>query len=176
MKLRLDTTRYIRILGLPVIALLAVAACDRAVGIAPSTSRPAANADQQGGAVSFSQFADIPIPTGSKMNLDRTLVLGPQDTWIGRLALDTSHKTTDMFSFFKQKAPEFGWQEVTSVRSAVSVLTYTRENRVMTIQIQGKTITGSEVDITVSPRGGLAPVSATPPVTAPPVRPPVTVR
>lgn len=178
MNVNSDNFRRPKILGLSLAALLALAlaACDRGVGIAPTTSSPASNADQQGGAVNFSQFADIPIPTGSKMNLDRTLVLGNQDEWIGRLALSTSHNTTDMFNFFKQKTPEFGWQEVTSVRSAISVLTYTRESRVMTIQLQGKTISGSEVDITVSPRGGAAPATATSTVTPPPSRPPVTAR
>ncbi len=47
------------------------------------------------------------------------------------------------------------------MRAAVSVLTYSRQDRVATIQIQGRTLRGSEVTIMVSPRGTeAAPVAA----------------
>ena len=49
--------------------------------------------------------------------------------------------------------PKFGWQEITTVRSEVSVLTYSRNSRVATIQIRNRTLGGAVVDITVSPRG-----------------------
>ncbi len=102
---------------------------------------------------SFSEFSDIPIPTGATMNIERTLVLGAQDSWIGRLVLNAPNSAAVMFDFFKQRSTEFGWAEVTTVRSEISFLTYTRGDRVMTVQIQPKTLSGSEVNITVAPRG-----------------------
>ena len=101
---------------------------------------------------SFSQFQDVPIPIGAEMDLDRTVILGARESWIGRLTLETSHNSVKLFNFFKKSTPEFGWQEITSIRSATSVLTYSQTTRVLTIQIIAKTLQGSEVVMTVSPR------------------------
>lgn len=101
---------------------------------------------------SFSQFPDIPIPNGAEMDVGRTLVLGSGDHWLGRLVLKTYDSSNAMFNFYKRKMPEQGWQEITSVRSAISVLTFSRGERVATIQINSRTIAGSESLITVSPR------------------------
>ena len=101
---------------------------------------------------SFTQFQDIPIPIGAEINLDRTLTFGAYESWIGRLTLETNHNSVKLFNFFKKSTPEFGWQEVTSIRSATSFLTYTQTTRVLTIQITSKTLRGSEVVMTVSPR------------------------
>ena len=40
------------------------------------------------------------------------------------------------------------------MRSARSLLAYRRGARILTIQIQNNSLTGSDVDITVSPEGG----------------------
>ena len=101
---------------------------------------------------SFGQFQDVPVPIGAEMDLDRTVILGTHERWIGRLTLETSHNSVKLFNFFKKSTPEFGWQEITSIRSATSVLTYSQTTRVLTIQIIEKTLQGSEVVMTVSPR------------------------
>ena len=88
----------------------------------------------------------------AEMNLDRTVILGAPESWIGRLTLETNHNPVDVFNFFKQRTAEFGGQEVTSIRSATSFLTYTQATRVLTIQITGKTLRGSEVVMTISPK------------------------
>ena len=48
----------------------------------------------------------------------------------------------------------FGWQEVTSVRAIISVLTYERGPRVATIQILSNKIKGTVVTVTMSPKDG----------------------
>ncbi len=117
--------------------------------------------------MSFARFPDLPLPSEAEINLDRTLVFGGDDTWIGRLVINASEDPNDMFDFFKQKLGGYGWEEITSVRAAVSVLTYTRQERVATIQIQGRTLRGSEVTITVSPRGAQVTPAAGPATGAP---------
>ena len=101
----------------------------------------------------FSQFQDIPLPDGSEMDLDRTVVLGAPEKWVGRLVLAVSLHPSKAFDFFKQQTPSFGWEEVSSVRSATSFLTYTSSDRALTIQISGKTLRGSELILTMSPKG-----------------------
>ena len=127
-------------------------ACGGGVGIVPTVDDRGSGSNTSE-TPSFSQFRDIPIPTGAQMDLDRTVILGPPETWIGRLTLEASHNPVALFNFFKQRAPGFGWQEVTSIRSATSFLTYTKAIRVLTIQITSKTLRGSEVVMTVSPKG-----------------------
>ena len=101
----------------------------------------------------FAQFPDIAVPSGAKMDVERSLILGARDAWIGRLSMNVSSSSSDSYDFFLREMPKFGWQAFTSVRSEVSVLTYSRRGRVATIQIRPKTLGGSAVDITVSPRG-----------------------
>ncbi len=117
--------------------------------------------------LSFNQFADIPIPTGAKMDIERTLLLGSGEGWIGRIVTKNSNNINEMFSFYKSELPKFGWQEVSTVRSALSVLTYQRGGRVATVQIQGTTFGGSTVDFTVSPQGGGGADFAPAPASAP---------
>jgi hypothetical protein len=105
------------------------------------------------GEASFTQFKDIPVPSGASMNTERSLITGTQDAWIGRLVFTSFSNSTEMFDFYKNNATGFNWEEMASVRSKVSVLTYTRAERVMTVQIQDRWLWGSEVEVTVTPRG-----------------------
>lgn len=141
-----------------------VAGCSQSIGVA---APPAGDASGQQGdsGEGFTRFPDMPLPLRSSLDLERTMVFGASEAWIGRILLTASFDPGAMFEFYRQQMPQFGWQEITSLRSAVSVLTYSRDNRVATIQIQKRTITGSEVTITVSPRGSSASTfgGATPP-------------
>jgi len=136
--------------GLLFCILIFLGGCGSSTGVKPM---PVNKEDaSKPGQASFSQFQDVPIPIGAEMNLNRTVILGAPERWIGRLTLETSYNSIKLFNFFKKSTPEFGWQEITSIRSATSVLTYSQTTRVLTIQIIGKTLQGSEVVMTVSPR------------------------
>ena len=87
------------------------------------------------------------------MDVERTLVLGTRDDWIGRLSMDSGQGPSAAYDFFLREMPKYQWQEITTVRSETSVLTYSRDNRIATIQITKKTLGGSKIDVTVSPRG-----------------------
>ena len=129
---------------------LALAACGQNVGFAP-LSTGESGGEETGAA--FTQFPDMPLPSKGDFDLERTMIFGGNDTWFGRLVINTSYSPNEMFDFYKENLSGYGWQEVTSLRSAVSVLTYSRQGRIATIQIQKRTIRGSEVTINVSPRG-----------------------
>jgi hypothetical protein len=132
-------------------AALLVAACSSTVNVAGK------EASGNGGAQpSFTSFPDIPVPVRSDIDVDRTLVLGGGDAWTGRLVISTSHGAFEMFDFFKKKFPEFGWSEVASVRAKTSVLTFVRQNRVATVQVEGNTFRGADSIITVAPRDASA--------------------
>ena len=115
----------------------------------------------------FAQFPDIAVPAGAKMDVERSLVLGARDDWIGRLSVSASGSTSASYDFFLREMPKYNWDEITTVRSEVSVLTYGRNNRVATIQIRKRTLGGSSIDITVSPRGRQSPASLPAPSSMP---------
>lgn len=120
-------------------------------------------AGSQGTEPNASVFPDIPIPEGANMIVDKTLVVGT-DKWFGQLALTAGQSPVAIFDFYRNRLPQFGWDEITSVRAPTSVLTYDREDRIMQMQITSTTLRGSEILITVSPRGTPKPRSGTAPV------------
>ena len=136
--------------GLLFCILIFLGGCGSGMGVKPMPMNKGESSKSV--QASFSQFQDVPIPIGAEMDLDRTVILGARERWIGRLTLETNHNSVKLFNFFKKSTPEFGWQEITSIRSATSVLTYSQTTRVLTIQIIAKTLQGSEVVMTVSPR------------------------
>ena len=128
---------------------LALAGCTQTASLQSSGTLGGA---KKGAATTTSVFPDIPIPTGAEMNVDKTLVVGTEN-WFGQLALNAPQGPFAMFDFFRNRLPQYGWREITSVRAPVSVLTYDRDNRILQMQIKGTTLRGSEITITVSPRG-----------------------
>lgn len=152
---------------------LILGACAQGTGLGPNTTSMDAQtqtatqngapgqADAAGAAMpekAFNRFPDIPVPSGAQMDVKRTIVFGGGEGWFGQLGLDTKHDSDSMFDFYKQELPGFGWQEITSVRALVSVLTYERQGRVLSIQLEKATLSGAKVTLTVSPRGGATPV------------------
>lgn len=102
---------------------------------------------------SFAQFSDVPVPSGATMDLERSLVLGERDAWIGRLAMTVSANASRTYDFYFAEMPRFGWTPITTVRAGTSVLTYSRSGRVATIQISGRTLGGADISMIVSPKG-----------------------
>ena len=145
-------------------------------GASAGRAKGAAGARQQARDV---QFADIPVPKGRKINVDKTVVVGT-DVWYGQLTYDTNHSAESMFEFYTRELPGYGWRKITSVRARMSIMTYDRQNRVLTVAITPNRILGSEVMISVSPReqpqSPAPPPAVSPgrsaPVTSQPLAPP----
>jgi len=145
---------------------LGLAACG---GTAPILSNSGADSGATGERKSvsaFSQFPDIPIPSGTKINVDKTLVFGTKP-WYGQLALSSSSSANALFDFYRENLGQYGWEEVTAVRAPTSILTYATAERVLAIAIQSATLTGSDVTVTVSPRGQPQPQAAPTPGAVP---------
>ena len=49
----------------------------------------------------FTEFQDIPIPDNSTMDVEKTLLLGEKQNWIGRLFLNSPLQPEEVFNFFK---------------------------------------------------------------------------
>lgn len=128
-------------------ALIAVplAACGSRTDLAPVHSdQPLANAQL---------LTDIPIPTSATMDNEHSLILADKDYWLGRVVMRFWQSTTELTTFYQAQMPSYGWQPMMSVTSAMSVLTFTRSDRVASVQIEESSMgLKSQVTITVAPR------------------------
>ncbi len=122
-------------------------ACEDTSGLRASRTAPQGGAEQP----RLTRFTDIPIPKDAKMDMSASLILGPTDTWVGRLVFGISGGAQSIFQFYAREMPRFDWREIARVRTEVSYLTYTRGNRTATVQISSNTLGGSEVSITMAP-------------------------
>lgn len=82
----------------------------------------------------FSQFKEIPIPEKAVMDLKKTMLFG-NSPLVGRLAFSAPYNQSNVFDFYTQEMPKFGWNEITVIRAQNSVMTFSKENRVATVQL-----------------------------------------
>ena len=146
----------IRFLAPLLIVLVALAACSHNISSGTQGANGAAATP------TFGQFTDIPIPDGARMDADRSLLVGPGENWVGRLVYSVRWSNApDLFDFFKAKMPSYQWQEISSVRADISVMTWQRADRIATIQIEETTF-GAGVTLTMGPvAGGGSPAAGT---------------
>ena len=100
----------------------------------------------------FQPLTDIPIPSGAKLDTEPSLILGPPDHWLGRAVLKVSLSANDTTVFYQNQMPSFGWELITVVQGKVNNLTFSRADRIASIQIEGARLSGSTVTIIMSPR------------------------
>lgn len=100
--------------------------------------------------LNFSQFDDIPIPINSKLKREDSIIISRKVGWSGRLVFDTSENQIDVFDFFRNELPKFGWKKISEISSESSLLNYQNNQRFASIQIFEKTLFGSKVKITVT--------------------------
>jgi hypothetical protein len=139
-----------------VLAAAGLAACTGTSGPSNSSTAPAGN-PAAANIAGFARFTDIPMPANNSLDLDRTMIFGADRDWIGRVSLSAPLTVNDTYDFYKREMPRLGWTELTSVRSATSVLSYQLDNRVATIQVTARrSLIGnsSQIDFWMNPRAG----------------------
>jgi len=147
----------------PIIAVLVsivvLGGCARMATMAPAQQTTNADGSLSEPAPGFTQFPDLPFPPGSQMDIEKTFIVGSNDSWFGQTAVKTKLGANGTFDFYKQQLKEYGWQELSSVRAKTSILTYTRDDRVLSIQLVPGTLQTTDVLITVSPKDGAGIIS-----------------
>lgn len=101
----------------------------------------------------FQPVQDVPIPSNSKLDNDRSLILNTADNWTGRIVLEAETPMSKLFTYYGVEMRKLGWTPVARVMGETSVLTFTRAERVVTVQISPNVLSeGSVVSVTMSPR------------------------
>ena len=133
--------------------LVLVSACTLPATTIPTAGGPTLAGDSE---VVTNSYADIPIAANDELAVDQSLLLNTGEQWIGRAVLKSKMDTVQAFEYYLNNMPNHGWINITSVQSAISVLTYEKGSRVATIQIEKGTLRGSKISVTVSPRDAVA--------------------
>ena len=94
---------------------------------------------------------DVPLPPGSVIRQQDTLVMGVGNSWTGRINLSVSGEPQAVFTYFRDSMPGAGWTMTSSSFSKLSLLTFSKGERVANVQMQSTNFGGNEVLITVSP-------------------------
>jgi hypothetical protein len=97
----------------------------------------------------------IAMPAGYKVDADRTLIFGNDENWTGRLAYSAKESADEVFDFLHREMPNFGWVELSAMRSDASLMTFVSEStaRVATFHIGRGSILGStSVDLVIGPK------------------------
>ena len=136
-------------LALSVTAALTLGACS---SMPDSSSSSSSSSSKSAGSTAYQPVSDVPIPAGTKINTDKSLILGQGDKWVGRMVLVMDRPSTQAYTYYLEQMPTFGWEQVSAVQGKTSVATFTRAERAATLEITSGTLSGSEVSITVSPR------------------------
>ena len=100
--------------------------------------------------LNFAQFDDFPIPMNSKLVSDDSIIISRNNGWLGRLVFETRDSQLEIFDFYRNELPKFSWTKLSEIRSDNSLLNYSSQNRLASIQIRNNTFFGSTVSITVT--------------------------
>ena len=107
---------------------------------------------QDVGENTLTRISDIPFILKSKIDVERSLILGEGKSWSGQLLVYTPLKKGEVFNFYVNNLGDYGWKEQTTIRGETSILNFLGENnRVAIITIKEKRFNSAEVLISVSP-------------------------
>ena len=102
--------------------------------------------------ITLLRINDIPFLKNSKINIEKSLILGEGKSWSGQIALNVSEAKPAVFNFYVNNIEDFGWKEQTTIRGETSILNYVGDNnRVVIISVREARFNSSEVLISVSP-------------------------
>ena len=134
-------------------ALLATAACS---SDEPSESARAAPAEDMGQATGY-RPVDFAMPPGSKIDRDKTLVVGSNTQWFGTLMLMTDYSIDQASAYYSRKLPAEGWEALSSLIADRVVLQFINRQlgRACVITINaGSMWSSTQVEIVVAPLVG----------------------
>ena len=100
---------------------------------------------------SLSEISDIPIPSKSIIDLEKTFILGKGDNWMGRLSLINKKNVEEIYSFFLNEMTKFKYKEKSSIRSEVSALIFENKKKTIFIKISKVKFRKTYIEITATP-------------------------
>ena len=99
------------------------------------------------------QLGRMPLPVGTKLYTEESLIFGVGDGWLGRAVFEVPSDATTTYNFFAEQMPRQGWTLISSVRGKRSLLVFTRADRSATIEVEDASVFKgtSQVSMLMSP-------------------------
>ena len=60
--------------------------------------------------LSLAEFDDLPIPLNSKLDKEKSIIFQKEMDGTVRLTFNTSEKQINVYDFFRNELPKFGWK------------------------------------------------------------------
>ncbi len=140
------------------IFILGLAACAEGTAVTANNAPSAADEAAAGSSAQLMVLAKgTALPAGYKIDPSRTMIFGTDEKWTGRLTYTAAGSADEVFDFLHREMPNFGWVEISAMRSENSLLTFSSEStgRLATINIRRGSVIGSTlVDMVVAPQTG----------------------
>lgn len=123
-------------------------------GCATSSNAPSVGVGEDGKVQNPLQLlGQLPLPPGTVVRAEQSLIIGAGDNWVGRVVLDVGRDLDAAYRFFLETYPAQGWTVVSSVRGKNSFMVMTRQERTATFEmIDGGLMSGNVVSMTMAPR------------------------
>ena len=99
----------------------------------------------------LSEISDIPIPSKSIIDLEKTFILGKGDDWMGRISLINKANVEEIYSFFLNEMIKFKYKEKSTIRSDVSTLIFENKKKAIFIKISKAKFGKTYIEITATP-------------------------
>ena len=99
----------------------------------------------------LSEISDIPIPSKSIIDLEKTFIIGKGDDWMGKLSLINKKNVEEIYSFFLNEMAKFSYKEKSSIRSDVSTLIFENNKKAIFIKISKLNSRKTYIEITATP-------------------------
>ena len=98
----------------------------------------------------LSEISDIPIPSKSIIDLEKTFIIGKGDDWMGRLSLINKKNIEEIYSFFLNEMAKLSYKEKSSIRSDVSTLIFENNKKAIFIKISKLNFRKTYIEITAT--------------------------
>ena len=141
----------IKSIGVFFICLIFISSCSTTIKT-PKYESPDVEVDKSDVSnTRLSEISDIPIPSKSIIDLEKTFILGKGDDWMGRISLINKGDVEEIYSFFLNEMIKFKYKEKSSIRSDVSTLIFENKKKAIFIKISKAKFGKTYIEITATP-------------------------
>ncbi len=150
----MGSVAWMRIAALSMLPAIVVCGCDSPPPPPPQTSQATPISPVPAGAppqriIRF--FVGIPMPPHNVLDVDRTVIVGGDSDWVGRIFFAVPMTVDQAIEFYQRGMPPYGWTELAVTRSDTTVLAYEMGKRIATIELRRQPSGGTQVEFWVNP-------------------------
>lgn len=95
----------------------------------------------------------FPLPEGSRLKVGQSMIVGGGERWIGQIRMEVPLDGAAAYAFFMKRLPLAGWSQRSGVLGKRTMMHFSGNDRVLSIDIESGQWSGSLVTLTATPDG-----------------------